>query len=214
MKMELIACMGSDDMVADCARISMAKLASNYTAEQNNKLIKYLVKHNHWSPLAHPQVQMRVTMPLFIARQYFKHIQGSVKNEISKRYVSDDPEFYMPMWRQAPEKSIKQGSGDPFDLETQHVIDQDVWEFYETAEELYTKLLRMGVAAEQARVVLPQSTITQIVDTGSLYYWSRMYKQRTDLHAQKEWAELMTPLNDIMGKLFPVSWPALTAGLT
>lgn len=104
--------MGSDARVVDSARVSFKKLAENYTEEQNEKLLRYLAKHNHWTPFSHPQITIHEKVPIFVARQRFKHMVGFTYNEVSRRYVNDDPEFYYPdEWRTKPQGSIKQGSG-------------------------------------------------------------------------------------------------------
>jgi len=213
MKLEYIQHMGSDSSVVDAARVSMDKMADQYSPEQNEKLIKYLVKNNHWSPLAHPQISFRVSMPIFLARQYFKHIVGSVKNECSRRYVQSEPTFFYPEWRHAPKGGVKQGSGEPMDLNSPSLvrIEQEYEKLLVSCECTYFDLIDEGVAPEQARMVLPQSMMTEIIDTGSLVYWARMYQQRAmDDHAQKEWKLLMDPLNEKMLELFPISWRELT----
>ena len=112
MKAELIDVYGSDERVVDAARVSFDKVAANYTTEQNAKLIKYLADHEHWSPFAHVSVVMRETVPIFVARQRFKHRIGFEYNEVSRRYVSDEPSFFVPdAWRRGAENK-KQGSSD------------------------------------------------------------------------------------------------------
>ena len=208
-KVEYVSHMGSDDMVVDAARVSLAKTADQYTAEQNEKLIKYLAKHMHWSPFAHCQIQFRISIPIFLARQSFKHIVGSVKNEVSRRYVQSEPEFYMPTWRKKPEGSIKQGSGDEFSGPVQDMIQSYIRGHNEVALDMYNALLKMDVAPEQARCVLPLSLMTEYVDTGSLMYWARVYNQRADVHSQKEWGAFVDQLDAKMIDLFPISWPVL-----
>ncbi len=154
--------MGTDELVVDAARVSFHKLAANYTEEQNARLIQYLAKHKHWSCFAHPQITLRLTVPIFVARQEFKHIVGFVRSEISRRYVSDTPEFYIPdVWRSKPEGSIKQGSGDDHpksdDYSARYAF------FMERARALYEDMIFDGIAPEQARMVLPQSMITLLV---------------------------------------------------
>lgn len=210
MKIQYVDHMGSDDTVVDAARVSFSKLAYNYADEKNMKLIKYLAKNNHWTPFAHPQITMRVKVPIFIARQYFKHIVGSVKNEVSRRYVSDKPEFYYPEWRARPAESIKQGAGDYTDSITFDAANVRYQNALSACQEAYDCLLDLNIAPEQARMILPQSMYTEFVDTGSLVYWARMYKQRSDGHAQSEWYELMEELHLVMSDLFPVSWRELT----
>lgn len=210
MNLAYISHMGSDEMVVDAARVSFNKLSSSYTADQNQKLIKYLAKHNHWSPFAHPQIQFRVKIPIFLARQSFKHIVGSVKNEVSRRYVQSEPEFYIPEWRKAPQGSAKQGSGEFVDDLNNVILQTALMVHHDKCKEFYDILISKGIAPEQARMVLPQSMYTEYVDTGSLAYWARVYKQRTDPHAQKEWKPLTDTLNTEMTRLFPVSWKVLT----
>jgi thymidylate synthase (FAD) len=212
--------MGSDLTVVNSARVSFNKVSeyegyekdgrTQIMAEGDTKLIKYLAKHQHWTPFAHPQISMRVKVPVFLARQYFKHIVGSVKNEVSRRYISTEPEFYMPEWRKKPDGSIKQGSGEPLEG-TEYLMARGMWRTaVNTAQHEYQHLLTIGVAPEQARAVLPQSMYTEFVDTGSLVYWTRMYRQRTESNAQSEWSGLMEELDSIMSGLFPVAWKELT----
>lgn len=112
MHCELIDWMGSDSRVVDAARVSFNKSSENYTDEQNHKLIKYLNDHDHWSPFSHVMITMRETVPIFVARQRFKHMVGFTYNEVSRRYVDSPPEFYVPnVWRSKAENK-KQGSGE------------------------------------------------------------------------------------------------------
>lgn len=112
MDVEYIDHMGSDERVVDAARVSFDKEATNYTEEQNRALIHYLAKHGHWTPFSAPQITLRLTVPIFVARQDFKHQIGFTRNEVSRRYVDDTPEFFVPdEWRIRPEGSVKQGSG-------------------------------------------------------------------------------------------------------
>ena len=224
MKAEYICHMGSDDFICDAARVSFDKQASQYTEGQNAKLIKYLATHDHWSPFAHPQITLRETVPIFVARQRFKHVVGFCYNEVSRRYVDDEPEFYTPdVWRSRPEGSVKQGSGGD-DLTHQHCtswldtpegdIDLTVSQLYEIIKEdclaNYTALLNSGVAPEQARMVLPQSMYTSYYVTGSLAAWARAYKQRIDSHAQVEIQDLAKQWDEVIAPLFPESWEVLT----
>lgn len=211
-KVEYISHMGSDDTVCDSARVSFNKQASNYTKEQNNKLIAYLAKHKHISPFMHPQITLRETVPIFVARQRFKHVVGFVYNEVSRRYVDDAPEFYMPTeWRSRPDGSVKQGSGGPIQ-QNQYAVDRYAI-FIEKAKQLYNDMLTAGIAPEQARMVLPQSMLTSYYVTGSLSAFARLYNQRSDFHAQKEIQDLAHMVDAIIAPLFPVAWPALTKGI-
>ena len=119
MEVELINKMGSDLSVVNAARVSFNKIKFAWD-EKDEKLIKYLAKHNHWSPFAHTSLSFRIKAPVFVARQLVKHQVGLAWNEVSRRYVDNKPEFYIPfMWRKRPEESIKQGSSDeevPYDI--------------------------------------------------------------------------------------------------
>ena len=221
LRAELITHMGSDDFVCDAARVSMDKQASGYTDEQNAKLIKYLGTHDHWSPFAHPQITLRETVPIFVARQRFKHVVGFCYNEVSRRYVDSEPEFYTPdVWRSRPEGSIKQGSGealvthcdDGYHGEGGDPIGFVYRDLMSHCEIVYNNMLQAGVAPEQARMVLPQSMYTSYYVTGSLAAWARAYKQRIDAHAQVEIQDLAKQWGDIIAPLFPESWAVLTGG--
>lgn len=213
--------MGSDDFVCDMARVSFDKVASNFTPEQNNKLLLYLAKHNHWSPFAHPQITLHVKCPIFVARQDFKHVIGFARNEVSRRYVDDEPEFYTPdVWRSRPEGSVKQGSGDKavthcsdaFFGEQNEPINYVYEDLTRHSKSVYDGMLKAGVAPEQARMVLPQSMYTSYYVTGSLAAWARAYTQRIDAHAQVEIQDLAAQWGEIIEPLFPESWKALTDG--
>lgn len=177
------------------------------------RLLKYLAEHNHWTPFSHPQITLKEDVPIFVARQRFKHMVGFSYNEVSRRYVNDTPEFFMPsVWRSKPEGSIKQGSGDPHPTWNRGVgtgyIDRIV-EMYDSILDLYETMIEDGVAPEQARMILPQSMITSYYVTGSLAAFARAYKQRADSHAQSEIQDLAKQWDAIIRPLFPASWSAL-----
>lgn len=199
--------MGTDNSVVNAARVSFDKHHTNYTEEGNKKLIQYLAKHNHWSPFAHTSIQLKIDAPLFVARQMVKHQVGGVWNEVSRRYVDDEPVFYIPdSWRARAENK-KQGSSNSV-VDVSDVF--DTVNCFEVCLGTYDELLKRGVAPEMARMVLPQNMITSWYWTGSLLFFHRVVKQRLDEHAQKESQELALQINDIMLKLFPVSWKALS----
>jgi thymidylate synthase (FAD) len=211
MRVEYLAHFGDDRMVSNVARVSMNKWKDVFD-EKDAKLIRYLAKHNHITPFFHPQIQLRITAPIFIARQAFRSTIGTARNEVSRRYVDDAPTFFEPeTWRLRPEGSIKQGSGDPLPPAFHLVADSTYARAIETALAAYEKLLDSGVAPEQARVVLPQSMETMWVETGSLAYWARFYGLRAESHAQKEIQLLAEEIAQCIAPLFPVSWAALTA---
>lgn len=235
MKAEYISHMGDDLMVVNAARVSFDKesklervpvgdeYGSYYEdlSERDTKLIRYLASHNHWTPFSHPQITLRETVPIFVARQRFKHMVGFTYNEVSRRYVDSEPEFFTPeVWRKRAENK-KQGSTDEAVVILRSRIlrsrmhgDQTVHDAVERlnyhALELYQEMLDRGVCPEQARMVLPQSMYTSYYVTGSLAAWARFYNQRTDEHAQTEIRDLAVQCGRIIGPLFPVSWGALT----
>jgi thymidylate synthase (FAD) len=177
-------------------------------SEKDQKLIQYLARHNHWTPFSHPQITLREDVPIFVARQRFKHMVGFTYNEVSRRYVDEDPEFYVPeVWRKRAD-NLKQGSLDePVELDNymQHWLEA----YNQDALGLYKYLLMDGVAPEQARMVLPQSMMTSYYVTGSLAAFARAYKQRSDSHSQREIQDLAAQWDTLIRPLFPVSWGAL-----
>jgi len=203
---EYVDHMGNDDSVVNSARVSFDKVASLYTKEQNEKLIAYLAKHNHWSPFAHTSITLRICAPVFVARQLVKHQVGLVWNEVSRRYVDEEPVFYFPdKWRKRAD-NVKQGSSD------KECTDFDINTVIDTISDTlltYNMLLEDGVAPEQARMVLPQNMMTTWFWTGSMLAFHRVFQQRTDPHAQKETAEVGHSIGEICNNLFPISWKAL-----
>jgi thymidylate synthase (FAD) len=182
-------------------------------------------KHaTHWAPFGHPQITIRETVPIFVARQRFKHTIGFVYNEISRRYVDNTPEFFTPdAWRARPENGIKQGSGTDVVTELEYdiskvdgtkmtlPIDSAHEHLTKTAEDTYNRMIEARVAPELARMELPQSMLTSYYVTGSLAAWARAYNQRIDPHAQVEIQQLAQQWGDIIRALFPISWEALTS---
>lgn len=210
MKVEHIDHMGNDDSVVNAARVSFAKQADQYTDEQNARLIKYLARHNHWTPFAHAFVTLRFKAPIAIHAQCVKHQVGFAMNTVSRRYVSDEPELFIPEFRLAPEGSVKQGSGDVLDKISQVEVQRSYKAHCGNMINLYNSLIVKGIAPEQARFILPQGVMTEWVWSGSLQAWARFYNQRSDSHAQQEIQFLAHEVDKIVGALFPVSWEALT----
>lgn len=209
MKAEYIDHMGSDDAVVDAARVSFDKAAEMFTPEQNERLIKFLAKHNHWTPFGHCTVKLRMSAPVPIRTQCFKHKQGFVENEESRRYIKSMPELYIPEeFRMAPEGSIKQGSGGVHPDSEQLVKDYQF--FCGVSMRAYEEWIERGVCPEQARFLLPQGVKVNWVWTGSLFAFANFYNKRSDAHAQKEIQMLAEEVSKIIEPLFPVSWAALT----
>lgn len=169
----------------------------------------YKRRAQHWCPFGHPHLTMRVTMPIFLARQFVKHQVGGTWSEASRRYISDEPSYWFPSeWHTRPD-DVKQGSGDS--VHDQGGVDSLAHGAVEGANECYLDLLDEGVAPEEARMILPLNMMTTVVWTGSLLFWSRVYNQRIDGHAQLAAQELARKIGDIVGPLYPVSWEALTS---
>lgn len=233
MKAELIDYMGSDLTCVNAARVSFDKESewgwenggedehgayeekALHPADQ--KLIRYLAKHNHFTPFTHVMITMRETVPIFVARQRFKHMVGFTYNEVSRRYVDDAPEFFYPdVWRGKP-INAKQGSSDKeiveftYDGGTFLVSEEYKW-IIKKCEEFYNLAIEQGIAPEQARMVLPQSMYTSYYTTGSLAAWARAYRLRSDAHAQREIQDLAAQWNDIISNIpeLKYSWNALT----
>lgn len=216
MKVTLLDHMGSDLSVVNAARVSFHKESEwdyeasfsegrNTLSDQDAKLTTYLAKHNHWSPFAHCFASFRIKAPIFVARQLGKHQVGLAWNEVSRRYVDEEPEFWFPdVWRGRPEGGIKQGSSG--------VITQDMWDMNNAANvalAAYNYALNQGVAPEQARMILPQNTMTEWIWSGSLVAFARVCKLRLDPHAQKETGMIAEGIAAEMNKLFPVAWKEL-----
>lgn len=202
--------MGNDLTVVNAARVSFNSESTEFT-ERDGKLVNYLAKHKHWTPFAHPQITLRIKAPIFIRTQLFKHKVGFVENEVSRRYVSDAPEIYIPNWRGKPTNGAKQGSEDfmPID-DVYNTLNRSYEMTARDALHTYEDLLAKGVAPEQARSVLPQGTYTEWWWTGSLSAYARVYSQRIDPHAQWEVRQYAQAIYDIIQPLYPVSWLALT----
>jgi thymidylate synthase (FAD) len=225
MKAELVNHMGSDLTVVNAARVSFNKeseweecvnrhmdlgleMSGFSLMDIDVKLINYLAKHGHFTPFTHPQITLRETVPIFVARQRFKHVVGFTYNEVSRRYVDEEPEFYTPdVWRSRPEGSVKQGSGEA--IHHQFLVNLEYNNLLGRCMDQYKGFLKLGMAPEQARMVLPQSMHTSYYVTGSLAAFARMCKQRLDPHAQQEIQGLAKQVDSVIRPLFPVSWAAL-----
>ena len=209
--MELLEVFGNDLTVVNAARVSFAKESAEFS-EQDGKLIKYLAKHNHVSPFFHPQLRFRFKMPIFVAREWYRHQIGFARNEVSRRYVDTTPECWIPSPDQIRERDpkLKQGS-----KETQVDNADEFHQLIKTHTEVnvmvYEDLLSKGVAPEIARCILPQSMMTEFIETGSLAAYARLYKLRTDPTAQREIRRYAEMIGELIEPLFPISWKALTS---
>jgi len=212
-KATLIDHMGSDLSVVNAARVSFGKESDwDYhdsqtmrLSERDTKLIRYLAKHKHLSPFGHAFASFHVKAPIFVARQLVKH-KFLRWNEISRRYVDEEPEFYVPdVWR-GRSADKKQGSEGVIDLGQ---LAEEVEVETGSAAEMYYVLIEEGVAPEQARMVLPQSTMTEWYWSGSLDAFAAMCKLRCASDTQYESQIVANQISDTMRILFPVSWAAL-----
>lgn len=204
--------LGDDLMVVNAARVSFNKISTSMT-EKDAKLIGYLAKHKHWTPFAHPQITLHIKAPISIRTQLFKHKVGFTENEVSRRYVKDEPDYYIPEWRSAPVNGAKQGSDDFINDLVVEDFDRAYHRVSLDAIDTYNMLLKEGVAPEQARFVLPQGTYTEWWWTGSLAAYARVYALRSDPHAQWEVREYAAAISKIIAPLYPISWRALTQPL-
>ena len=186
MKVELLEIFGNDDMVANAARVSYNKIAAMYTIEENEKLILFLAKNNHWSPFTHPKVQFRLEMPIYVERQIIKTTVGVDYNSVSGRYVNfSDGYTIIHCWRKQSISS-KQGSGEDLDETSNAIANLIQDDVVNNAKIAYRKLIEIGVSKEQARTILPLNLNTTMMWTGSLYALIRLCKQRLKDDAQKE----------------------------
>ena len=213
MKVELIDHMGNDLTVVNAARVSFSKISEwdvvpeagpveGYLKVGDERLIKYLAKHNHWSPFGHASMQFRIKAPVFVARQLVKHQVGLVWNEVSRRYVDDEVEFYEPTeWRLAAEDK-KQGS-------SEETIKYDISSVHESCKEIYEDMLKSGIAPEMARMVLPQSMYTEWYWSGTLMAFARVCNLRCKPDTQVETQMVADQIDVLAKELFPNSWEAL-----
>jgi thymidylate synthase (FAD) len=199
--------MGSDVTVVNAARVSFGKKTNNtYTTDKDDKLIWYLAEHKHMSPFGHCFASFHVKAPIFVARQLVKH-KFLRWNEISRRYVDSEPEFYVPdVWRGRAEDK-KQGSDGSIKL-SEYIKDGPEF-IHDEARSLYNDLLKDGVCPEQARMVLPQSTMTEWYWSGSLDAFADMCNLRCASDTQIETQSVAIQISRKMRSLFPVSWEAL-----
>lgn len=222
MNVDYVDHMGTDLSVVNAARVSFDKASewekfSEETpgyhgypvlSDRDAKLIDYLAKHNHWSPFAHTSIQLRIKAPIFVARQLVKHQVGGVWNEVSRRYVDSEPEFWFPTeWRGRPAGSMKQGSsGEHYDS---HIWGQVTVDHVSQIVDVYKQMISDGVAPEQTRMILPQNMMTEWYWTGSLMFFCRVCRERLAPGAQQETREIAEQIASIVAPLFPVSWSAL-----
>lgn len=189
----------------------LAEMVDLDSPDEAHSLAVYLRSiPEHWVPFAHPHITLRMEAPVPIRTQCFKHKQGLVESEVSRRYISSTPELYVPGEFRMAAKDKKQGSGGVHP--ENEVLRGRYVRGCQLMIEMYEEFIRKGVCPEQARFILPQGCEVKWVWTGSLYAFANFYNQRTDSHAQKEIQELAEQAGKIIAPLYPVSWAALTQG--
>ena len=212
MNVELLKVMGSDLTVVNAARVSFAAESQEFDT-RDKKLIKYLAKHNHWTPFGHVQLQFRLKAPIFVSRQLHKSQVGLLVNEVSRRYVDSKPEFHEPEGWRLKANNKKQGSSlETFTGAQGERWDARYWDLMNNAETLYQNMVASGVAPEQARMVLPQSMMTEWYWTGSLAAFARVVKQRISSDAQLECQLMAQKIDQLVANTDQISysWECLT----
>ena len=206
---EFLDYMGDDNAVCDAARVSFDKSSTEYAPEANQRLLRYLAEHDHWSPFAHCSMKFRFQAPMFIARQFQKHVVGFAWNEVSRRYVSSDPSFFVPeSWRQRPD-NMKQGSVKEGEVPVTHDILDNYMGQMRGHQKDYKVMMNQNICPEQARMCMPQSMMTEWIWSGSLMAWARFVQLRNDSHAQQECWPYAMLVKEHMLNLFPASGEAL-----
>jgi thymidylate synthase (FAD) len=220
MQVTLIDHMGSDLSVVNAARVSFNKKSDwaydttwgstdKGLSGKDKKLIQYLAKHKHMSPFGHAFLSFHVKAPIFVARQLVKH-KFLRWNEVSRRYVDEEPEFFMPDTFRFKAKDKKQGStGDANSVVMEDCLDYQIAERLDELKVLYQELIERDICPEQARMFLPQSTMTEWYWSGSLDAFASMCTLRCAEDTQYETRVVADQISEVIGTLFPVSWQAL-----
>jgi len=208
MKVDLMDYAGDDIRIVNVAKVSFDKEVDSF-GDKEERLLNYLAKHKHSSPFRHTFIQLRCSVPLFLARQLMKHQAGLSWNEVSRRYVDTLPEIYYPdFWSTRPEGSIKQGAGSIHNDNDK--LNEVYGKLMATALEEYSKLLEQGVAPEQARMILPQSMMVDFIWSGNLLAFAHVFNLRCGAGAQYEARRFAWLLDNVIAPLFPVGWEVLT----
>ena len=209
--------MGSDLTVVNAARVSFDKVSDwevipeagplkDYLKFEDEKLIRYLAKHNHWTPFGHCSLQFHIKAPIFVARQLGKHQVGLVWNEVSRRYVDNKPEFFDPLLYRGRAENKKQGST------PDAVIEYNMKPLIEYVTQCYENMLNKGICPEQARMVLPQAMYTEWYWSGSLAAFARVCNLRLKPDTQYETRWIAKEISSLVEEHFPASWECLMTG--
>lgn len=213
MMVKFIDKMGSDLSVVNAARVSFDKVSElgddGSLKPGDERLIAFLARENHWTPFGHASLSFHIKAPIFVARQLVKHTVGLVWNEVSRRYVDSSPEFYIPTgWRKKNEDK-KQGSHEDQFVDLSYSEEQALHDIMNNCQELYENFLDIGICAEQARMILPQNTMTEWYWSGSLHAFARVCNLRCKKDTQKETRDVANQIDEIAREHFPVSWKYL-----
>jgi len=209
---ELLETFGDDLTVVNAARVSFAKEVTTMS-KGDERLIQYLAEHDHVTPFFHPQARFRIKMPIFVAREWYRHQIGFARNEVSRRYVDTTPECWCPAADdvRARDPRKKQGSKNEPVADAVGYLTR-IQAVQSSVVELYEEMIREGVAPEVARCILPQSMYTEFIETGSVAAYARLCGLRLGLDAQKEIRGYAAGLASLLTETgrFPVSWAALS----
>jgi thymidylate synthase (FAD) len=206
----LVDFMGSDHRIVNAARVSFHRSVDEDKplSPQDARIISFMATHGHDSPFFHPMISLRIRMPLFMAREWFRHTVGFSRNEVSRRYVTMGVDCFLPASLREEDKNKKQGSKESLIPNNDECLDY-MQQSMERSIQDYRHLLSQGVCAEQARLVLPQSMMTEFVETASLSAYARLYRLRNHKDAQAEIRLWAVAIGTIMEQLFPIGWAAL-----
>ena len=211
MKVDLINHTDNGDLlVVNAARCSFDKEHEEFDIEKDTRLINYLAREKHVLPFRHPHATLRISCPIFVHRQLGKHQVGFSWSEVSRRYITSEPEFFEPFQYRKSAANVKQGSSKELH-EDSGSYRKDMQAHVISSIALYDKMIEDGVCPEQARMVLPQNMYTTSVVTASLLGWHHLYKLRTEEHTQEETREYAQRIGSILSECFPVSWTALNS---
>lgn len=207
----LLDTMGNDARVVNAARVSFARWVDESKAldDKDKKLISYLAEHEHDSPFFHPVVCFRIKMPIFVAREWYRHTVGFARNEVSRRYVDTGVECFVPACIRARDIKVKQGSL-PTPVVNDELSKHIMRSSMDFAVSAYRMILAQGAAPEVARMVLPVAMFTEFIETASLAAYARLYSLRHSPDAQLEIREYATIVGQLLANKFPVAWHALT----
>lgn len=204
---ELLDVFGDDLTVVNAARVSFYK-ESNTLTDRDTGLINYLAKHQHITPFFHPMIRLRIKMPIFVMREWYRHSIGFARNEVSRRYVTEQPECFVPTRLRMRDANLKQGSKEESIPHSELYLEQ-MRDYCTKSCEYYNFLLESNVCPEQARMILPQCMYSEFIETASLAGYARLVKLRLDATAQREIQTYAQFVDTLLQEKFPVSWQAL-----